>query len=354
MSRYDHLYDETTELLKRLISIQSFSREEDGTASAIEDFFQKHTIPTFRSGNNVWARSARFDGNKPTLLLNSHHDTVRPNSDWTRNPFMPVIENGILYGLGSNDAGGALCSLIAAFTALYDDDLPYNLVIAATAEEEIAGRNGIEALLPKLGTIDAALVGEPTGMQMAIAEKGLLVLDCTALGKSGHAARTTGVNAISAAMRDIEWFHTFHFPVESSMLGPVKMTVTQIQAGTQHNVIPDRCTFVVDVRVTDAYTHEEVLETIRQHTESEVTARSMRLRPSRIADDHPIVVTARKLGIPTFGSPTMSDQALLSMPSVKMGPGMSERSHTADEFITLDELHNGIDTYSTFLQALHL
>jgi acetylornithine deacetylase len=354
MSTYDTLHDETIHLLQRLISIQSFSREENDTASAIEEFFQKHSIATFRSGNNVWARSARFEAHRPTLLLNSHHDTVRPNSDWVRDPFTPVVEDGILYGLGSNDAGGALCAMIAAFTALHDEDLPYNLILAATAEEEIAGTNGIEAILPKLGTVDAAIVGEPTGMQMAVAEKGLLVLDCTARGKSGHAARNTGVNAISAAMRDVEWFHSFHFPEESPMLGPVKMTVTQIQAGTQHNVIPDRCTFVVDVRVTDVYTHEEVLETIRQHTESEVTARSMRLRPSRIDDDHAIVTTARRLGIPTFGSPTMSDQALLPMPSVKMGPGMSERSHTADEFITLDELRNGVDTYITFLQALHL
>lgn len=347
-------HDGALALLQRLISIPSFSREEDGTATAIEEFFRERGIPSSRSGNNVWARTARFDEAKPTLLLNSHHDTVRPNSDWTRDPFTPVVDDGKLFGLGSNDAGGALCALIAAFAALYESDLPYNLVMAATAEEEIAGAGGIEALLPRLGSIDAAIVGEPTGMQMAVAEKGLLVLDCTAHGASGHAARNIGVNAIGVAVRDIDWLHTYRFPVESAMLGPVKMTVTQIQAGTQHNVIPDRCTFVADVRVTDAYTHEEVLDTIRRHVQSEVTPRSLRLRPSRIADDHPVVTTARRLGIPAFGSPTMSDQALLSMPSVKMGPGMSERSHTADEYITLDELRNGVDTYITFLQALQL
>lgn len=348
------LHSEALQLLQQLIAIPSFSREENETADAIAQFFRNHGIEPQRSRNNVWARCAHFDERKPTLLLNSHHDTVRPNKDWTREPFAATIENGKLFGLGSNDAGGALCALIAAFVQLYDATLPYNLVMAATAEEEIAGQHGIESLLPELGHIDAAIVGEPTGMEMAIAEKGLLVLDCTAHGKSGHAARDIGVNAISAAMRAVEWFHRFRFPIESPTLGPVKMTVTQIQAGTQHNVVPDRCTFVVDVRVTDAYTHEEVLEIIRQHVQCDVVPRSMRLRPSCIADNHPLVQTARNVGIATFGSPTMSDQALLSIPSIKMGPGMSERSHTADEFLCVEELQHGIDTYTTFLQTLEL
>lgn len=341
-------------LLQQLIATPSFSREESATAEIIGRFFQQYGIQLQCSRNNVWARCARFDESKPTLLLNSHHDTVQPNKDWTREPFAPTIENGKLFGLGSNDAGGSLCALIAAFVHLYDRELPYNLVIAATAEEEIAGQHGIESLLPELGRIDAAVVGEPTGMQMAIAEKGLLVLDCTAQGKSGHAARDIGVNAITAALRDIEWFHGFRFPVESPTLGPVKMTVTQIQAGTQHNVVPDRCTFVVDVRVTDSYTHEEVLETIQQCVGCNVVPRSMRLRPSRIAQEHPLVQAAQKVGIATFGSPTMSDQALLPMPSVKMGPGMSERSHTADEFLYVEEFLHGIDTYTRFFQTLEL
>lgn len=347
-------HNEALQLLRQLIAIPSFSREENETADAIAQFFRNHGIEPRRSRNNVWARCAHFDESKPTLLLNSHHDTVRPNRDWTREPFAPTIEDGKLFGLGSNDAGGALCGLIAAFVQLYNTALPYNLVIAATAEEEIAGQHGIESLLPELGHIDAAIVGEPTGMHMAIAEKGLLVLDCTAHGKSGHAARDIGVNAISVALRDIEWFHSFRFPLESPTLGPVKMTVTQIQAGTQHNVVPDRCSFVVDVRVTDTYTHEEVLEVIAQHVTCNVAPRSMRLRPSHITNEHPLVQTAQKVGIATFGSPTMSDQALLSMPSVKMGPGMSERSHTADEFLCVEELSHGIDTYTMFLQNLEL
>lgn len=350
----ESLFDSTLQLLSDLIATPSFSREEHATAARLEQFFSSYAIPFERSGNNVWVRSKYFDSSKPTLLLNSHHDTVKPNRDWKRDPFAPSIDEGKLYGLGSNDAGGALCAMMAAFVHTYETPLPYNIVLAATAEEEIAGSGGIESVFPVLGRIDAAIVGEPTTLCMAIAEKGLLVLDCTAHGASGHAARSTGINAISKALPDIEWFHSFRFAEESPALGPVKMTVTQIQAGTQHNVIPDRCTFVVDVRVTDRYTHEEVLATIRSHVACDVVPRSMRLRPSRIDSDHAIVVAAEQLGIPLFGSPTMSDQALIPVPSVKIGPGMSERSHTADEFIRLDELRNGIDTYIALLSTLNL
>ena len=349
----DELFGDTLRLLSDLIATPSFSREEDATATRIEQYFRAKNIGCTRSGNNVWVRSQHFDERKPTLL-NSHHDTVKPNRDWRRDPFTPSIEDGRLYGLGSNDAGGALCAMIAAFVHLYNAGLPFNTVLAATAEEEIAGAGGIESVLPQLGHIDAAIVGEPTTLHMAVAEKGLLVLDCTAHGSSGHAARSIGVNAIAQAIPDINWFHSFRFPNESPTLGPVKMTVTQIQAGTQHNVIPDRCTFVVDVRVTDAYTHEEVLDTIRRHVSCGVAPRSMRLRPSRIDAGHPLVVAAQQLGIPTFGSPTLSDQALIPVPSVKIGPGMSERSHTADEFIGLGELRNGIDTYIALLSTLTL
>jgi acetylornithine deacetylase len=369
MSRDSHLlaphlfdaFNDALALLKRLIATPSFSREEAVTAYLLQDFLHERGIPTERHGNNVWTCNRRYDDTLPTLLLNSHHDTVRPNQDWTLNPFEPLEvgdEYGTrLHGLGSNDAGGALVSLVATFVHLFDVALPINLVLAMTAEEEIIGRGGVESILPQLGTIDMAIVGEPTGeldgsIKCAIAEKGLLVLDCTAHGKSGHAARDVGVNAISEAMQDIAWFHSFEFPERSSLLGPVKMTVTQIQAGTQHNMIPDVCSFVVDVRTTDALTNEETLAVIKQHVRSEVKERSTRLRPSHIDLHHPLVQAAQKLGLQTFASPTMSDQTVIPVPSVKLGPGMSERSHTADEFIYLHEIERGIQTYTAIIHAL--
>jgi acetylornithine deacetylase len=353
----NHLYTDALALLQRLIATPSFSREEDKTADIIQEFLHERGIPTERRMNNVWTCNRHFDAAKPTLLLNSHHDTVKPSHGWTRDPFAPMLEDDDkLYGLGSNDAGGALVSLIATFVYFYERELPFNLILAATAEEEIIGKNGVESILSELGHIEAAIVGEPTECTLAVAEKGLMVLDCTAHGVSGHAARDVGVNAISRAIPAIEWFHSFQFPRVSELLGAVKMTVTVIQAGAQHNVIPDRCTFVVDVRTTDAYTHEELLKIIRASVECEVVPRSVRLRPSSINASanapHPIVHAARTLGLPTFASATLSDQSVMPFPSVKIGPGVSERSHTADEFLRLSELRQGIETYIALLSTL--
>lgn len=344
--------NEAVELLKQLITIPSFSREENKTADLIQDFFKKKNIPTERHGNNVWAKSLSFDERKPTLLLNSHHDTVKPNPGYTRDPFKPTVEDGKLYGLGSNDAGGPLVSLIATFLHFYSKDIKYNLVFAASAEEEISGVNGIESIWSLLPKIDCAIVGEPTLTDIAIAEKGLMVLDCVSKGKAGHAAREEGVNAIYEALEDIEWFRTYSFPKVSEALGKVKMSVTVISAGQAHNQVPPECKFTVDVRVTDAYTLEEVLEVVRQHVKSAVVPRSLRLRPSGIANNHPLVVSSGKLGRKMYGSPTTSDQALIPAPSIKVGPGDSARSHSADEFIYLDEIDKGIKTYITIIEGL--
>ncbi|GGK59212.1 M20 family metallo-hydrolase [Rufibacter glacialis] len=344
------LYQDALSLLQQLISIQSFSREEAGTAEAVAQFLQARGVEIHRRENNVWAFNKYYNPALPTVLLNSHHDTVKPHPSWRFDPFTPTVQDGKLFGLGSNDAGGCLVSLIATFLHFYDrQDLKYNLVLAATAEEEISGRNGIELVYPELGDLEFAIVGEPTQMHLAVAEKGLMVLDCVARGQGGHAAREEGINAIYQALPDIEWFRTYRFPKESSFLGPVKMSVTIIQAGSQHNVVPDQCTFTVDVRMTDAYQPEEVLSIIREHVKSEVTPRSTRLRPSSIDREHPIVQSGVKLGRNLYGSPTTSDQALLNIPSLKMGPGDSARSHTADEFIYLSELEEGIALYIQLL-----
>lgn len=347
------LTQDSVQLLKRLISIPSFSREEHGTAVQIALFLYERGVEAKRLENNVWATNKYFDPSKPSILLNSHHDTVRPNPGYTRDPFAAAVEDGKLYGLGSNDAGGSLVSLLAAFLHFYDQQaLGYNLIFAATAEEEISGRNGIELLLPHLGPLEFALVGEPTEMHLAIAEKGLMVLDCLALGKAGHAAREEGDNAIYKALKDIEWFRIYQFPKVSELFGPVKMNVTVINAGAQHNVVPAECKFTVDVRVTDSYRNEEVLAIIKQHVDSEVTARSLRLRSSFIDKNHPIVQRGLALGRKTYGSPTTSDQALLDIPSLKIGPGDSARSHMADEFIFLEEISQGIDLYIKLLEPL--
>lgn len=347
------LIEDSIKLLKQLISISSFSREEDQTASAIERFFADRNISTQRKLNNVWAYNRHFDSKKPTILLNSHHDTVKPNSGYTRDPFSPDVEEGKLYGLGSNDAGGCLVSLIATFLYFNDrDDLKYNLCIALTAEEEISGQKGLELVLPDLGPLEFGIVGEPTLMNMAIAEKGLMVLDCISHGRAGHAAREEGDNAIYKALKDIDWFKTYEFAKKSALFGPVKMTVTVIEAGSQHNVVPATCKFTVDVRVTDAYRNEEVLKIIRQYVDCEVIPRSTRLKPSSISPDHAIVKAGLKLGRETYGSPTTSDQALLDIPSLKMGPGDSARSHMADEHIYLNEIEEGINLYIKLLEEI--
>ncbi|WP_158828110.1 M20 family metallo-hydrolase [Mucilaginibacter lacusdianchii] len=349
------LYQQALQLLQQLISIPSFSKEEDKTADVIEHFLQERGVITNRKLNNVWARNKYFDESKPTILLNSHHDTVKPNSGYTRNPYDAAIEDGKLYGLGSNDAGGCLVSLIAVFLHFCEQqNLKYNFCLATTAEEEISGVNGLELIIPELGKLDFGIVGEPTLMQLAIAERGLMVLDCTAHGKAGHAAREEGENAIYKALKDIEWFRTYRFPKESEQFGPIKMSVTIINAGSQHNVVPASCTFTVDVRVTDAYRNEEVLELIREQVSCEVKPRSIRLKPSSIDKNHPIVQAGIALGRTTYGSPTTSDQSLLDIPSLKVGPGDSARSHTADEFIYVDEIKDGIELYIKMLESICL
>jgi len=345
------LSSQATALLKQLISIPSISGEEEQTAALIKEFLESDGIPVKQLHNNIYAANFEFNPDKPTVLLNSHHDTVKPNRSWSRDPFLPVTEDGKIFGLGSNDAGASLVSLLAVFRYFYKQrGLNHNLIFAATAEEESSGVRGIRSVLPVLGRIDLAIVGEPTGMQMAIAEKGLIVLRCLAKGVSGHAARNTGENAILKALPDIQWFSSYRFPRESGLLGPVKMTVTMIGAGTQHNVIPDRCEFTVDIRSTDVYQHQEILETIRAHIRSEFTSPSLDLSPSSIPGSHPLVEAAGEIGIATFGSPTLSDQTFIAAPSVKIGPGMSERSHTADEFVYEHEIDQGIVVYHDLLQ----
>lgn len=338
--------------LKQLIVTPSFSREEHNTACLLEGFLRDYAVKPERLKNNVWAKNLFYDPRKPTVLLNSHHDTVKPNSGYTRDPFQADIENGMLYGLGSNDAGGALVALLATFLHFYEkDNLPFNLIFAATAEEEISGKDGVELLLPELGDIYCAMVGEPTQMQLAIAEKGLLVLDCVAQGKSGHAAREEGENAIYNALPDIQWFATHRFSKISDFLGPVKMTVTVIQSGTQHNVVPGECRFTIDVRLNECYTFEEMLDEIRNNVRCSVTPRSLRMRSSIIQPDHPLVQAGVSIGRICYGSPTTSDKALMPFPALKMGPGDSARSHTADEFIFLEEIDEGIQLYISLLEA---
>jgi acetylornithine deacetylase len=347
------LYQQAVDLLQKLIATQSFSKEESGTADIIEQFLKEKGITPNRKINNVWVRNKHFDEAKPTILLNSHHDTVKPNSGYTRDPFDAKIEDGKLYGLGSNDAGGCLVSLMATFLYFYErEDLKYNFCLAATAEEEISGLNGIELVVTDLGKLDFGIIGEPTLMQLAVAERGLMVLDCVAHGKAGHAAREEGENAIYNAMKDIEWFRTFQFPKESDAFGPIKMSVTVINAGSQHNVVPASCSFVVDVRVTDAYRNEEVLEIIREHVKCDVKARSTRLKPSSISRNHPIVHAGTSLGRTTYGSPTTSDQSLLDIETIKIGPGDSARSHMADEFVYVEEIREGIELYIAMLEKI--
>ncbi len=341
------------DLLKDLIRTQSFSGEEDQTALIIQKWFTENKIPFQKDNNNIWAINRYFDASKPTILLNSHHDTVKPNKGYTNDPLNPEIIEGKIYGLGSNDAGASLVSLIATFADFYTSkNLKYNLIVLASAEEENSGSKGIGSVIPLLPEIDFAIVGEPTLMQLAIAEKGLLVLDCYAYGKAGHAAHSLGDNSIYKAVKAIEWFKNYRFAKISETLGEVKMTVTQIDAGSQHNVIPATCHFVVDIRTTDQYSNTEVLEIIKEHVDIEVKERSLRHNSSSISKDHEIVKAGELLGREIYGSPTLSDQSNLNCPSLKLGPGDSLRSHTADEFVYIDEIHNGIDLYIKILSKI--
>ena len=346
---YDTLAREAARLLEQLIRIPGTSRNEDEKADFLQQYLAEHGANPRREGNNLWCEQPDWGSECPTLLLNAHIDTVKPASGWQRNPYQPLWEGDRLYGLGSNDCGGGLTTLLQVFLALKDRALPYRLVFLASAEEEVSGRNGLERVLPLLPHPDVAIVGEPTGMQPAVAEKGLMVFDCTAHGKAGHAARNEGVNAIYRAMEDIEWFRTYAFEKTSPLLGKVKMSVTMIEAGSQHNVVPDRCRFVVDVRPNELYTNAEVLDIVRRHVSCEVVPRSTRLSSSHIDLSHPLVQRAIALGGTPFGSPTLSDQALMPFPSFKWGPGDSARSHTADEYICLSELRQAAELYVRLL-----
>ena len=341
-------------LLRQMVSLPSVSREEKEVADLLERRMGEHGTTLHRKGNNLWCISPYYCENRPTLLLNAHIDTVKPADNWTRAPFSPIREGERLYGLGTNDDGASVVSLWQAFRILSGKEQPYNLIFLASCEEEVSGKNGIESVLPLLPHVDVALVGEPTGMQPAIAEKGLMVLDVTARGKSGHAARNEGINAIYKAMKDMEWFRDYRFPKTSPLLGDVKMSVTIVHAGTQHNVVPDQCVFTVDVRSNENYSNEEIYQTVCAHTESEVKARSFRLNSSRIDEGHPLVARAKALGRTPFGSPTLSDQALMHFPSLKMGPGDSSRSHTADEYITVPEIREAIGLYIKLLDGLQI
>lgn len=345
-------FSQAIELLKQLIATPSVSREESAVADIVEERFKSMGYAPQRKGNNVWAMACKYDEKKPTILLDAHLDTVKPNSSWNRNPFEPTIEGDRLYGLGSNDTGGSLVALMAVFSKLAKAEQPYNLIMLASAEEEVTGIGGVRAVLPELPKIDFAIVGEPTSMQPAIAEKGLMVFDCVARGKAGHAARNEGENAIYKALKDIEWFRSYQFERVSPLLGPVKMSVTGVQAGTQHNVVPDECRFMVDVRVNECYTNEQVLSEVRAHVLSEVTPRSTHLSSSYISPEHPAVRRLVEMGCKPFGSPTMSNQAVMPFVTLKLGAGESSRSHTADEYILLSEIEQAIRIYEQVLDNL--
>jgi len=345
------IHQDAIDLLCQLIQTPSFSKEERATSELIEDFLITRGFEVERSGNNVWTFHRPFDRNKPTIWLNSHHDTVKPNAGYTLDPFFPLLEDGKLYGLGSNDAGGCLVSLISAFTSFQDQDLPFNLILIASAEEEISGQNGMASLISQLPPCDLAIVGEPTLMDVAVAEKGLMVIDAKTVGKAGHAAREEGVNAIYLALEDLEKIRSFQFERKSDFLGQTKVSATVIQAGQQHNVVPDLCEYVLDVRVTDSYTLEEAFTELSSALKSTLVPRSFRLQSSKLPGDHLAWKVIKELDLKTYGSPTLSDQALIPFPSLKMGPGDSARSHTADEFIYFNEIQEGIDGYIKFIES---
>ena len=354
MTDLTHYTSEAITLLSSLISIPSISREEEKVADFLQTYIEESGIMTGRSGNNIWCISPMFDVRKPTILLNSHIETVKPVNGWRKQPFTAKMENGKLYGLGSNDAGASVVSLFQAYRHLSATEQAYNLIFLASCEEEVSGKNGIESVLPQLPPITLGIVGEPTEMHPAVAEKGLMVLDVCTHGKAGHAARNEGENAIYKALDDIQWFRNYRFPKESPLLGPVKMSVTQVNAGTQHNVIPDLCNFVVDIRSNECYSNEELFDEICSHIQSEAKARSFRLNSSHINTEHPFVKRAKELGRIPFGSPTLSDQALMKFPSVKIGPGKSSRSHTADEYILVSEIEEAIGMYIEILDGLEI
>ena len=349
------MYYDAIELLKGMIARPSFSRDEKEVADFLQQAWEKAGYKVNRKGNNLWLIAPNFQLERPTILLNSHIDTVKPASGWTKDPFTPEeSEEEHLYGLGSNDAGASVVSLYETFRILSEKEQPYNLIFLASCEEEVSGKNGLESVLSELPPITFAVVGEPTGMHPAIAEKGLMVLDCVSIGKAGHAARNEGINAITLAMKDIAWFNSYQFPEKSDFLGPVKMSVTIIHAGTQHNVVPDRCEFTVDIRTNEFYSNEKLFELIQSQVDCEVKARSFRLNSSRTEIEHPFVQRAILMGKEPFGSPTLSDQALMPFPSVKIGPGNSARSHAADEYIGLMEIREAIDVYVRLLDQLSL
>lgn len=350
MENINSLFEEATLLLKDLIEIPSYSKEEQKTADRIEGFLKQKEVEPNRAGNNVWAFSDEYNPVLPTIWLNSHHDTVKPNAGYTKNPHQAIIEQGKLFGLGSNDAGGPLVSLIAAFSYFVGKDLPFNLLLIASAEEEISGPSGISSIIPLLPEAELAIVGEPTQMRLAVAEKGLLVIDAKIHGKAGHAAREEGVNAIYLALEDLDEIRNFQFMKSSPFLGRTKVTATIIKAGHQHNVVPDLCEYTVDVRVTDAYTLQEAFEELKSNLKAELTPRSMRLQSSHLPNGHLMYRVADKLELEKFGSPTLSDQALIPWPSVKIGPGDSARSHSADEFIYLQEIRKGIEGYIAIIK----
>lgn len=347
-------YENAVGLLKQLISTPSFSKEENDTAEIICAFFSKHAVPFSRVGNNIYAKNKHYDASKPSILLNSHHDTVLPNKGYTMDPFTPVEKDGKLYGLGSNDAGGCLVSLIATFLHFYErEHTSHNVVFAASAEEEISGVNGIELVLPFLGKIDFGIVGEPTKLEMAVAERGLMVIDCIAIGRAGHAARKEGENALYKAVDDINWIRNYQFDKVSDLLGESRLTVTVIDTDNkQHNVVPAQCKFVIDVRVNEMYTFEEILEALKANLKSQFKPRTTRMKSTSIALDHPLVKAGINLGKGYYGSPTTSDKALMPFPTLKMGPGDSARSHTADEFIFLAEIEDGINTYIKMVEQI--
>ncbi len=339
--------------LSGLINIVSLSKSEEDAAQYMESILRENGVAFFRDKNNIWAQNKYFKEGKYTILLNSHIDTVKPNSGYSKDPYKAIVEERKLFGLGSNDAGGSLMCLLGTFLHFFNqENLPFNLIFAASAEEEISGENGMEYLYNYLPKIDFAIIGEPTLMQISIAERGLMVLDCKAVGQSGHAARKEGVNAIYKAIDDINWFNSYVFPKHSEELGGISMNVTVINAGSQHNVVPAECSFVVDVRVNDQYSNQEVLDIITDRVSCEVRARSTRLNSSGVNKNHPIRKVAESLSINTYGSPTLSDQALIPCESIKMGPGDSARSHTADEFIYVDELESAIPKYISVLNSL--
>ena len=355
MKDYEQFVNDAVELLRRLIATPSVSRNERDAADILQQTISEdYGLDCRREANNIWITDPWFDEKRPTVLLNAHIDTVKPVSSWTRDPFAPTIEGDTLYGLGSNDCGGGLVSLLQTFRLLTQKQQPYNLVYLASAEEEVSGKDGIERVLPLLPPIDVAIVGEPTGLQPAIAEKGLMVLDIWAHGVSGHAARNEGVNAIYEALDDLLWLRSHRFERTSELLGPTLMNVTVIEAGTQHNVVPDTCHMVVDIRTNEYYQNEQVYEYICSHLRSEVKARSFRLHSSRIDPEHPLVSRCRAMGMQPFGSPTLSDQALMPFASFKLGPGESSRSHSADEFIRISEIRKAIDVYTELLDGAQL